>query len=79
MTGKFTPINDLKISGDTIFYDLNYSLAETPFCKWAKDSSNNVFDGTGMLVYQAAHSFEKWFNIFPETIKVIKDLEDLRE
>jgi shikimate 5-dehydrogenase len=32
-----------------------------------------------MLVYQAAYSFEKWFNVFPETDKVIKDLEGLRE
>ena len=79
LTGDFEPLVDLPVSSKTYFYDLNYSLTETPFCKWAKDISNNVFDGTGMLVYQAAHSFEKWFNIFPETIKVIKDLEDLRE
>jgi shikimate 5-dehydrogenase len=33
----------------------------------------------GMLVYQAAYSFEKWFGTFPETKSVIKDLEDMRE
>ena len=72
-------MENLSANTKTFFYDLNYSLTETPFCKWAKSISDNVFDGTGMLVYQAAHSFEKWFNVFPETDKVIKDLEGLRE
>ena len=75
LTGNFEPIDDLPVNSKTYFYDLNYSLTVTPFCKWAKESSENVFDGTGMLVYQAAHSFEKWFNVFPETSGVIKDLE----
>jgi len=79
LTGNFEPMKDLSVNSNTYFYDLNYSLTETPFCKWAKDISDNVFDGTGMLVYQAAYSFEKWFNVFPETDKVIKDLEGLRE
>ena len=39
LTGKFSPINELITSENTIFYDLNYSLAETPFCKWAKENS----------------------------------------
>ena len=79
LTGNFEPMKDLSVNSNTYFYDLNYSLTETPFCKWAKDISDKVFDGTGMLVYQAAYSFEKWFNVFPETDKVIKDLEGLRE
>ena len=79
LTGKFTPINDLKTSGDTIFYDLNYSLAETPFCKWAKENSNNVFDGVGMLVNQAAHSFNMWFGVYPNIEPVVSDIEAMRE
>ena len=79
LTGEFRPIEELNISKSTIFYDLNYSLTETPFCKWANEKSDNVYDGMGMLVYQAAYSFEKWFNIFPNTDKVINDLEEMRE
>ena len=79
LTGNFEPIDDLPVNSKTYFYDLNYSLTVTPFCKWAKEKSENVFDGTGMLVYQAAHSFKKWFNVFPEALTVIKDLEELRE
>ena len=33
----------------------------------------------GMLVYQAAYSFEKWFDVFPNTDIVINDLEAMRE
>jgi len=79
LTGEFEPIQDLLTNSKTYFYDLNYSLTETPFCKWANENSRNVFDGIGMLVYQAAHSFEKWFDVFPETEGVISDLEGMRE
>lgn len=79
LTGEFFPEENIPSTIETHFYDLNYSLTETPFCKWAKEKSENVYDGMGMLVYQAAYSFEKWFNIFPNTDKVINDLEEMRE
>tara|TARA_Y100001935_G_scaffold206735_1_gene175895 strand:+ start:772 stop:1611 length:840 start_codon:yes stop_codon:yes gene_type:complete len=79
LTGDFFPEENLPITVKTYFYDLNYSLTETPFCKWANEKSDNVYDGMGMLVYQAAYSFEKWFNIFPNTDRVINDLEAMRE
>ena len=79
LTGKFKPPSDLLLlDKKTFFYDLNYSLAETPFCKWASRYSDNVYDGLGMLVHQAAHSFERWFNIFPDTDPVIQDLIKMR-
>ena len=31
-----------------------------------------------MLVHQAAHSYNMWFGIFPDTAKVIQDIEDMR-
>ena len=79
LTGEFKPIENILIDECTHFYDLNYSLTQTPFCKWAKEKSEHVDDGIGMLVYQAAHSFEKWFKVFPETAGVIKDLHGMRE
>ena len=79
LTGDFKPIENIPLDSKTRFYDLNYSLTGTPFCKWAKQKSDYVNDGAGMLVYQAAHSFEKWFNVFPETNSVIKDIESMRE
>ena len=79
LTGEFEPIEEVFTNSNTYFYDLNYSLTETPFCKWASENSKHVFDGIGMLVYQAAFSFEKWFDVFPETDSVISDLEGMRE
>jgi len=79
LTGEFKPIENILTKKDTHFYDLNYSLVQTPFCRWASNKSDKIFDGMGMLVFQAAHSFNKWFSVFPETQNVIKDLEAMRE
>ena len=52
-------------------YDLMYG-SETPFMKWAlKDSALKVSDGLGMLVEQAALSFEFWLGKKPATLPVI--------
>ena len=79
LTGDFFPEENIPLTPKAYFYDLNYSLTETPFCKWAKEKSDDVYDGMGMLVYQAAYSFEKWFDVFPNTDIVINDLEAMRE
>ena len=52
-------------------YDLMYG-SETPFMKWAlKDSALIISDGLGMLVEQAALSFEFWLGKKPSTNPVI--------
>ena len=79
LTGEFDVSDKISIQKDTYFYDLNYSLVDTPFCIWARTQSDNVYDGMGMLVHQAAHSFKKWFNVFPDVNPVLKDLEKMRE
>lgn len=79
LTGEFKPFKEIPIKKNSFFYDLNYSLVETPFCKWALERSDKVFDGMGMLVHQAAHSFYTWFEVFPDTSEVLKDLESMRE
>lgn len=79
LTGSFNPPKEIKTTNKTIFYDLNYSLGKTPFCEWASESSKNVYDGTGMLVNQAAQSFKLWFGVNPETDKVSEDLKSMSE
>ena len=79
LTGNFFEPEDLNFSKKVFFYDLNYSLGKTPFCEWASESSKNVYDGTGMLVNQAAQSFKLWFGVNPETDKVSEDLKSMSE
>tara|TARA_A100001388_G_C28723872_1_gene477887 strand:+ start:211 stop:1044 length:834 start_codon:yes stop_codon:yes gene_type:complete len=71
-------INAKYFSEETIFYDLNYSLNDTDFCRWARLFSENVYDGMGMLICQAAESFKIWFDLYPNITNVINDLEGMR-
>lgn len=78
LTGNFLNPGELNLSEKPYFYDLNYSLDETPFCNWALEYSENVYDGTGMLVNQAAQSFKKWFGVLPSVFEVVTELKDLK-
>ncbi|NIG99360.1 MAG: shikimate dehydrogenase [Buchnera aphidicola (Periphyllus acericola)] len=63
------------IRKETICYDMFYKEKNTNFMKFCKNfGSNKVFNGIGMLVNQAAHSFFLWNNIFPNVKKTIKFL-----
>ena len=58
-----------------ICYDLMYG-EQTPFMNWARDNhALMIADGLGMLVEQAAHSFEFWTEKRPDTQAVIKNLQ----
>ena len=54
---------------DKVFvYDLSYSFQMTPFNKIAKEAGvTNYSDGLGMLIEQAALSFEIWTSHIPST------------
>ncbi len=57
-------------AGSTVCYDLMYGT-ETAFLSWARQAGcARVFDGLGMLVEQAAESFELWHGIRPDTAPV---------
>ena len=52
-------------------YDLMYGV-HTPFMKWSlENSAREVSDGLGMLVEQAALSFNFWHGISPKTDSVL--------
>ena len=65
---------------DIVFYDIIYNK-QTPFKKFALKNKIKYFSGEGMLIYQAAVSFYRWTNIFPETKNIFnlikKNLEQL--
>ena len=77
LTGEFKPPQDDLFKNDTVFYDLNYSLTGTSFCNWAENISEYCYDGTGMLLAQAALSFHEWFGVLPETSKIEEELNEL--
>ena len=58
-------------------YDLNYSHEETAFIKHAKERGiDTVADGIGMLINQAALSFEIWTSILPPTSSTLNLLRE---
>lgn len=61
-------------------YDMLYSSASTPFQIWGREHrAARSLDGLGMLVEQAAESFQLWRGVLPETAPVIAMLRGTSE
>lgn len=59
-------------------YDMMYQHEPTPFLKFAQQhGAQQIVDGIGMLVEQAAESFFTWRNVRPQTKPVIAKLKSL--
>lgn len=52
-------------------YDMVYGAKPTPFMQWALSNDCPVADGLGMLVNQAAASFQLWTKITPDVRPVL--------
>lgn len=69
------PINLVAPRGAAI--DLSYGEAAVPFLAWARSArAHDCIDGLGMLVEQAAESFQRWHRVRPETDAVYAMLRD---
>ncbi len=56
-------------------YDMMYGSEPTAFLVWADENgATHCSDGLGMLVEQAAESFEVWHGVRPQTAAVIQQL-----
>ncbi|MYH59332.1 MAG: shikimate dehydrogenase [Boseongicola sp. SB0675_bin_26] len=53
------------LSGDAVVTDLVYAPLETEFLAQARRIGCQPVDGLGMLLFQAAPGFERWFGIAP--------------
>jgi len=59
---------------NSLCYDLNYGPASTPLRRFCQETGVAYRDGLGMLVEQAALSFELWTAKRPETQAVLEKL-----
>lgn len=77
LKGDLLPLPDTIFRKNSCSYDMMYSAEATPFMKWSIDNgAEQVFDGLGMLVEQAAESFFIWRGVKPETKTVIKHIRN---
>jgi shikimate dehydrogenase len=69
------PVNVIAPRGAAV--DLSYGEAAVPFLAWARSArAHDCIDGLGMLVEQAAESFQRWHKVRPETDAVYAMLRD---
>lgn len=68
MSNTEVPFPESIINTGTISYDLFYSRKQTRFQTWSLDKgASRALDGIGMLINQAALSYEIWNKFSPET------------
>ena len=66
------PIPPAVIAPTTLCYDMAYGKGDTVFTRWARNAgAGRAETGWGMLVEQAAESFELWRGIKPDTKPVL--------
>lgn len=79
LQGDLPPLPDNVIApsadhSKTACYDMMYGAEPTAFMSWARQRDALAADGLGMLVEQAAESFNLWRGIRPDTQHVIDAL-----
>ena len=75
LSGDLPPLPNEVIQAETVVYDMMYGKEPTPFMNWAMNlGAKKSIDGLGMLVEQAAVSFEVWRSIKPNSQLVLSDL-----
>ena len=73
--GELPPLPEKLFTQDSLAYDLMYADQPTLYMEWAAaQGAMCVADGLGMLVEQAAESFDIWFGLQPRTAPVIASL-----
>ena len=74
--GKTLEFQSHHVNRYTTAYDLSYGSAAQPFIEFCQSKNLlKTHDGLGMLVEQAALSFERWFGVKPKTDIVFQSLK----
>jgi shikimate dehydrogenase len=77
LAGDLPPLPENLLNNNAAVYDMMYSAEPTVFMRWAEQQgASQIYDGLGMLVEQAAESFNIWRGIKPETNKVITQVRN---
>jgi shikimate dehydrogenase len=75
LTGEMPVMPVGLVDENTVCYDMVYGRGHTPFTLWAKSlHAGRTSKGWGMLVEQAAESFQLWRGIRPDTKPVLTAL-----
>ncbi len=75
LRGEVPPIPASCLAQGGWTYDMMYASEPTAFVRWGRQhQAGKALDGLGMLVEQAAESFELWCGVRPETESVMQAL-----
>ena len=75
LSGELPPVPESVIHAETTCYDMMYGAEPTVFNQWAASlNAAATLDGLGMLVEQAAESFNLWRGVRPESSPVIQSI-----
>lgn len=78
--GQLPQVPSHIIAAHTVCYDMMYGKEMTAFNQWAQaQGARQVIDGLGMLVGQAAHSFNLWRGVLPAVAPVLQQLRQQLE
>ena len=69
-------VSSSALGDGTLVLDMMYGAAAQPFLRWASARGAAARDGLGMLVEQAAESFECWRGVRPATAPVLAALRE---
>lgn len=75
LSGDVPPLPDGVFSPGALAYDMMYGQGDTPFLAYARQRGvEQLADGLGMLVEQAAEAFFIWRGIRPDALPVLDKL-----